>query len=642
LQYRLGENNNRFIDGSGNNFVVSRFGNTTQGTFTPFSQTGWSSYFNRTNYQNIQVASSADFNMGSGAGNFTIEFWVNFNSLPGGSNFHWILQGNNQGGIFLFGASPNIYWRNAADQDLATNVNAGITTGVWYHFAFVRSSSTYSIYKDGALLTSGTGTPSASANQQLFIGTTNSYNGGLDGYISNFRFTRSAVYTSAFTVTTSPLTTTSQSVSSSDVKLLTLQSNRFVDNSTQNTKTILFGDNGSNLGTRSVQAFSPFAPTAAYDSAVVGGSAYFDGTGDYLDLPSNAAFTIGTSDFTLEGYLYLISGTTGTLYDSRTSAASISPVIYLNAGVLTYFVGTNVITGPTIIVGQWYHIAVARSGTSTIMFVNGVQVGSTYTDTNNYVIGGPKVGAGYNNTNLLNGYISSLRLVRGTVLYTATFTPPASSLTAITNTQLLLNFTNAGIYDSTGKNNLETVNNAIITNAQAKWDVGSLYFDGTDDYLTMPTNPNLDFGTGDFTIELWVYFSALTSSRLLLDRWASGNANSWQLYWRSAGTSMTFLVGASTVLLQDSNASRIATGQWYHIAVTRSGTTNRMFIDGTVVATATDSTSLSSTLPLGVGIQTSTSTNDFNGYMTDIRITKGIARYSTSTFTAPGSAFLTR
>jgi hypothetical protein len=162
-------------------------------------------------------------------------------------------------------------------------------------------------------------------------------------------------------------------------------------------------------------------------------------------------------------------------------------------------------------------------------------------------------------------------------------------------------------------------------------------FDGTDDAAFMPSNIVLDFGTGDFTIELWVYFNALTSNRIILDRWITGNANSWQLYWRSTGTSLTFLVGASTVLLQDSNASRITTGQWYHVAVTRASATNRMFIDGVQVASATNSTSLTSALPLCVGMQYSTSTNDFSGYMDDIRITKGYARYTTN-FTPPIAA----
>lgn len=191
-----------------------------------------------------------------------------------------------------------------------------------------------------------------------------------------------------------------------------------------------------------------------------------------------------------------------------------------------------------------------------------------------------------------------------------------------------------------------SINNFTITSSgdaglsvsEYKFGGASANFDGTGDYLTIPSNTALDFGTGSFTIEFWTYFNALSSSRMLAERWTTGNANSWQLYWRSTGTSLTFLVGSSTILLQDPSGSRITTNQWYHVAVARSGSTNRMFIDGTQVASATDSSSLSNSLPFAIGTQISTGTNNFNGYIDDFRITKGFARY-TASFTPPTSAF---
>jgi hypothetical protein len=101
---------------------------------------------------------------------------------------------------------------------------------------------------------------------------------------------------------------------------------------------------------------------------------------------------------------------------------------------------------------------------------------------------------------------------------------------------------------------------------------------------------------------------------------------------------MTFLTGSSTVLVQDPNGSNITAGTWNHIAVTRSGITVRLFVNGIVVATNTSSLSLSNTLPLGVGIQTSSITNSLNGYLSDTRITKGVARY-TANFTPPTEPF---
>ena len=70
------------------------------------------------------------------------------------------------------------------------------------------------------------------------------------------------------------------------------------------------------------------------------------------------------------------------------------------------------------------------------------------------------------------------------------------------------------------------------------------------------------------------------------------------------------------------------------------GFKNRLFVNGIIVATATNSTSLSSTLPLTIARQLSTSTNDYVGYIDDLRITKGYARYTT-TFTPPDAPFPT-
>ena len=190
------------------------------------------------------------------------------------------------------------------------------------------------------------------------------------------------------------------------------------------------------------------------------------------------------------------------------------------------------------------------------------------------------------------------------------------------------------------KNNLYVTasNGAAISTAQSKFGGASVLFDGTNDNLTIASNSVFDFGTNDFTIEFWVYFNALSTSRMLVERWTTGNANSWQIYWRSTGTSIAFLVGSSTILLQDSNTTRITTGQWYHIAVTRSSSTNRLFINGTQVASATDSTSLTNSLPLAIGTQISTGTNYLNGYIDELRITNGYARY-TSNFTTSSIAF---
>ena len=133
------------------------------------------------------------------------------------------------------------------------------------------------------------------------------------------------------------------------------------------------------------------------------------------------------------------------------------------------------------------------------------------------------------NTSLpFKGYISDARLVNGTCVYTGNFTPPAVPLTAISGTNLLLNFTNAGIYDSAMMNNAITVGAAQISTAQYKFGSSSISFNGTTSYLSNLNNSlNYAFGSGDFTIEFWLYASTLptnpASAQLFDTRPASTN-----------------------------------------------------------------------------------------------------------------------
>ena len=179
------------------------------------------------------------------------------------------------------------------------------------------------------------------------------------------------------------------------------------------------------------------------------GSINCAGSSACLYYGGQSGFAFGTGDFTLEMWLNPNTTAQNEFYDCRPSgggAGTQYPVLYANAGKIFFFSnGVDLITGTTTLTtGTWYHIAVCRSGTSTKMFLNGVQEGSTYTDTNNYAVGSSRPvvmgsGSGSPGGTVFNGKISNLRVVKGTALYTSAFTPSTAPLTAVTNTQLLLN-----------------------------------------------------------------------------------------------------------------------------------------------------------------------------------------------------------
>lgn len=616
--------NSTFVDSSTNNFAVTRNGNTTQGTFSPFSPVGWSGYFDGSNDLISIPGAGTPLTLD---GDFTVEFWVYPTALAASTGYHQLIMADNNSYSFKFWRGGAFYYydgTNSYDYEPASTIqNNG-----WYHIAWVRSGNTSRVYVNGVStvqLTTFTGTVLWSTN--LRIGGVVSGTESFPGYISNVRVVKGTrLYNANFTPPEAPLTVIP------GTSLLTLQDNRFKDNSTNNYAVTRVGD------TR-ITPFSPFVPTVEYSPSLHGGSAYFDGSGDFLSVANNSALQIvDSANFTVEAWVYptaFSGGSFGGTIVSKTSGNN-GWLIRLKTDGQYSWVQPNVAEyafGPTGVVAlnTWHHIAIVKLNGSFKGYINGVGYSfspANISETTN------AVNIGFDGFGPFTGYISNVRIVKGTAIYTTNFTPPTAPVEAVSGTGLLVNFANANIYDQTGKIVAETLGDAKTSTASVKYGITSMAFDGTGDYLRVPSSTELDFGTGNFTIETWVNFAALSSNRVLLDRWATGNANAWQLYWRSTGTSITFLVGSSTILVQDPNASNITTGTWNHIAVTRSGTTVRLFVNGIVVATATSSLSLTNTLPLGIGVQTSTVTNFLNGHLQDVRITRGYARY-TANFTPP-------
>ncbi len=629
-----GAQNNTFLDSSTNNFTITRNGNTTQGTFSPFSQTGWSNFFDGTD-DYIAVADNAVLR--PGASNFTLEAWV-WRNASGAAHTIYAKGGASTGIVFQVTSTNVLRFTHTT-----TNIDSTgtIAANAWTHVAVVRegtSTNQTKLYINGTQDGQGTVSTDFTQTEEVRIGTDRSAAADFNGYISNLRFVKgTALYTGAFTPSTSPLTTTSQGATATEVELLTCQSNRFVDNSS----------NGFTLtitGTPSVQAFSPFAPTAEYSAATVGGSGYFDGTGDYLTTPSTAVFNVGTGNFTVETWIYPNAITANTLLFISFNTSNGIGVGFqatnawglVNSGVAWVFTTS---TMPTV--GQWNHLVVCRGGTGTnqtAIFLNGTRVATgtvttSFSQTSAY-------GIGYDGANTaFNGYMSSLRVVTSDVygFSNSTITVPTAPLTAITNTQLLLNYTNAGITDATAKNVLETVGNAQISTTQSKFGGSSMYFDGTGDYL-IPNAGTTDlyaFGSGDFTVEMWIYQTGSGTFALYDTR--PNNTNGAYLNISSTSGQLEVYVSSSSILL----AGTISLNTWTHIAVSRSGTNLRGFINGAQVgSTVTNSTVFlgSAQRPVIGASGFNVTQFNFNGYIDDLRVTRGHARY-TSNFTAPTAAF---
>jgi hypothetical protein len=161
-----------------------------------------------------------------------------------------------------------------------------------------------------------------------------------------------------------------------------------------------------------------------------GASIAFDGVGDYVSIADDNSFDLGTGDFTIETWAYIQSTGAYALY---AHAASGGPMFVVFGGSFVFrrFAVANVVTASALPpTNQWVHIAACRNGTSTRLFFDGVQTGSTATDTANYTVAAPVyVGVDIPDAGpvYLNGYIDDFRITKGVARYTANFTPPTAA-----------------------------------------------------------------------------------------------------------------------------------------------------------------------------------------------------------------------
>ena len=641
-----GAQNNTFLDGSTNNFTITRNGNTTQGTFSPFSQTGWGNYFDGSaDYFNV---TDAAFNP---SGAFTIQLW--FYPTDNTTTYQGLVS------TWPDGLAPaqgiQIWKASSTGQVSIGNASTGGTTiasftwasylNQWNHLAVVRNSSdSCAVFLNGTRLAAPVTKSGSPGQTTLTIGRAfpNNANYYFQGYMSNVSFVSgSNVYdpaSSTITVPTTPLST-----STTNQALLTCQANRFIDSNTATTaKTITVNGNPS------VQAFSPFNPTASWSAATYGGSGYFDGSGDYLAAGSNAAWAMSTGDFSIEFWTYptVLGVDGGYVSADYTTGFHVAQA----SGTLYFWVANSQINATSALsVNQWQHVVCTRASGTSRIFVNGV-LKQTGANTNSVAQNSLYIGtSSHALTEEITGYLANVRVVKGqipttyatssTTIGAQIFTPPTSPLTTssqgvtASNTSLLLNFTNAGIYDATSKNDLETVGNAQISTTQSKWGGSSMSFDGTGDWLLIPDQPPQRIGTGNFTVEMWVYRNSSGTYGLA----GKGTGSTGWLVSLNSSNQVVFTYGSSTI----TSSGTVSATTWTHIAVVREGTSTnqtKIYIGGSNDGTGTVSTDFNQTNSMYIGADR-TGGSAANAYVQDVRITN-YARY-TANFTPPTAAFPT-
>jgi hypothetical protein len=397
------------------------------------------------------------------------------------------------------------------------------------------------------------------------------------------------------------------------------------------------------------------------------GSIAFNGGAGYAVAASNAAYNLGSGNWVIEGWVYFNSVNS----DQRIAGGDIPNVsgnfnwawYTTTSGRLDYYLSSNgssfnLASGVqfgSIAINQWYHVALVRNGNTVTPYLNGTagttsSVGSSsiFNNTSN----GPFVGA--QGSSYFNGFIDDFRFTVGNnrgytgstiTVPTAAF-PEASPGTdpLFSSVSLLLHADGTGntfVDSSATPKTITAVGNATQSTAESKFGGKSAFFDGTGDYLRIAdSGSGFLFGAGDFCYEFWFRSAGSNEYATFLSRpWnGAGGFNIFanaaeigrpEVWWREANGGTAPFLASDTGGYNDNN--------WHHLVFNRNGTTCRLFIDGVVRATATSSTSVASST-IDVATDNTFGGRDFTGYIDDLRITKGVARY-TANFTPPTAAF---
>jgi hypothetical protein len=409
-----------------------------------------------------------------------------------------------------------------------------------------------------------------------------------------------------------------------------------------------------------------FLGNAAIDSsqsALGYSSIRFDGTGDLVTLPDSTDHEFGSGDFTIEFWVRwaVDPGTANVTLAAKwiSTGSQRSFAFNLVANVLRWnWSVTGVLEGNFVdstgsfnpAADQWYHIAVCRYNSFIYFFVDGVQNGSPvansavpFAGTATLDFGGLQEG-GF--TQMLNGWMDGIRVVKGTALYKRNFTPPRRLLKNPSSAVLLCNFDGVDAAASppgytsedTGARSASFFGNAQLDTAIKQAGTGSLLLDGTGDYVSFPDSVDFDFGSGDFTMEGWFRFDTNSTADTLIARWNSNGVSQRAFLWRYRGDlapdrlQFVWSTDGTAFSESDTGAWTPTIGQWYHLAVCRQGSKINFWIDGALDAGDTDINTdtifdVAEVLDIGSAQESSGYTNAFDGNIDSIRIVKGTALY---------------
>ena len=360
-----------------------------------------------------------------------------------------------------------------------------------------------------------------------------------------------------------------------------------------------------------------------------GGSHHWSANSDTLQYAEQGdELVLGTGDFTIEFWYFDDGGHSGTggrtyLFDNRIggSVTGDPPTLagWLDGVEVNLYItgGGGTISYNGSVENKWHHYAAVRSGTTVTLYHDGVARG-TMTSSTNFTNNGIGVGRATDANYGMAGYIQDFRVYKGVAKYTSDFVIPATSPDILPDTP-------SGV---SGGSKLTKITD------------GAVSFDGTGDDLHIADSADFEFGTGDFTIECFAYHT-VDSDDHLISKYGSSNATrSWRLvsdgnqkiifYWYYSTDSSLNITSA---------AGKFSLNRWHHIVAQRTSGDIYLFVDGELVGSNTSSGAAAefndNSTAVAIAGDLNGSSQDFPGFISNVRIVKGTGVYSTLGFTPP-------
>ena len=591
-----------------------------------------------------------------GSSDFTVEMWVYPTTLQQCGLYSQWASGSNRSFKITMTGSGNIEIKGSRDGTsgghLSITSNSTLSVNNWYHIAAVCVDGTVTVYIDGVADGSdGIGGTLYNSTNDVAIGANIAgvASNLFAGYIDDLRVSKGvARYTKNF-------------IPPSQAVGATLNGANETNTTTDFTSLYLPFDSDVNDDSphgHSVTASGGAAVSSSY-SKFGGNSLFIDASGDYLSVPSDSTFRFEEGDFTIEMFIRPDDVSTtdqvsnvACIIDHDANASTTGGWFALHqqnqALVFGANNGTLITTSNCLSATTWHHVVVVRSGGTTTIYCDGVNVGSA-SDTHDYddstsrnlYIGKQNITFGGENAGgvrRFDGYIDDLRILKGYAKYTADFVAPTSAVgTSVSETVndlivLYLPFDSDSFEDQARNHGVTTGGTAALNTSVKKFGTSSLFVDGNSDYAAIPDGSFL-FGTNDFTVEAFVYHTGVSGAANIFDFRKSGDG--FTINMDSSGNVGYYSNKAGDYVIgQGSNS--IGTNSWKHLVLCRHGGTTRLFIDGTLKDSASDTYNYGS-LGLTIGARFDQIQQYFAGYVDDLRVTIGKAIY-TSAFTAPTSA----